>query len=49
MTTVSASVYSYKILSMFADLGGYLGLMLGYSCRDLGILIESLLTSFKRK
>ena len=45
---VSSSSYTYKILTLFADLGGYLGLLLGYSCRDLASIVDMLLNKIKR-
>jgi hypothetical protein len=34
---------------MLADLGGYIGLLLGYSCRDIAVIIENFIDRCKCK
>ena len=43
------STYSYESDSVIADIGGYLGLLLGFSLLDITIIIEQLLSGFDRR
>ena len=44
---VRNSVYSYSISSLVADIGGYLGLLLGFSLLDIsGIVIKKSYSSY---
>ena len=43
------SVYTYTTQSVIADIGGFLGLMLGFSILDLSFVIENVLTFFRAK
>lgn len=40
---VYTSSFGYSALSMLADVGGYIGLLLGYSCKDLSAVFNALI------
>ena len=46
---VRSSVYSYSIASLIADIGGYLGLLLGFSVLDLTSVVKQFLFSSWKK
>ena len=37
---VRSSIYSYSIPSLIADIGGYLGILLGFSLLDLCFIVK---------
>ena len=42
MIQVRRSYLAYSIISMFAEIGGYLGLLLGYSLLDLTNILDKI-------
>ena len=42
MIQVRRSYLAYSIISMFAEIGGYLGLLLGYSLLDLTNILDTI-------
>ena len=43
---VRTSLLDYSFVSMLGELGGYFGILLGFSLMDFGALVKKVLTSY---